>query len=197
MNDRLWFDTTEYTVAQLLLFGLGCFGWVVAYAGTLRMLAKNRFLEIPAAAVVANVAWEFVWGFLYANALGLFFTWGYRAWFFLDVFITYNLLKVGHKQLVTTALQKHFVPICIAAILAWGVGIYFFVQQGYDTGVGAVSGYILNVMMSWLYITLLLRHPVEWFSDLVAWSKMLGTGVLTVWNMTLDVLNPVVITLGW
>jgi hypothetical protein len=185
MNGQaLWFNTDEYSVLQLVVFGLGCFGWVVAYAGTLQMLAKQRFLEIPAAAVCANVAWEFVWGFLYPNDLGHFFTWGYRAWFFLDVFITYNLFRVGVKQIDTPAIRKHFVPICAATILAWAVGIFFFVRQGYDTGVGAVSGYILNVMMSWLYITLLLRHPVGWFSDLVAWSKMLAT------------LNAVVITLG-
>jgi hypothetical protein len=197
MNGQaVWFNTEEFSVLQLVVFGIGCFGWVVAYLGTLQMLFRHRFLEIPAAAVCANVAWEFVWGFLYPNQLGLFFTWGYRAWFFLDVFITYNLFRYGVKQVDTPAIRKHFVPICAATILAWAVGIYFFVRQGYDTGVGAVSGYVLNVMMSWLYITLVLRHSVTWFSDVVAWSKMLGTAVLTVWNLTLPTLNGVVITLG-
>jgi hypothetical protein len=191
-----WFNTTDYSVAQLVLFGLGCFGWVIAYAGVLRLLIRERFIEIPAAAVTANVAWEFVWGFFYPNALGIFFTWGYRAWFFLDLFITYNLFRVGAKQVETPALRRHFVPLCAAAVVAWAFAIYFFVGAGYDTGVGAVSGYVLNVMMSFLYITLLLRHPARYFSQLVAWSKMAGTGVLTVWNMMLPQLNAFVITLG-
>lgn len=196
MTETPWFNTAEYSVFQLVLFGLGCFGWVIAYVGVLRMLLRQGFIEIPAAAVTANVAWEFVWGFFYPNSLGLFFTWGYRAWFFLDVFIAYNLLRVGQKQIETPAIRRHFVPICIASIVAWAIGIYFFVDAGYDTGVGAVSGYILNVLMSWLYITLILRHPIAWFSETVAWSKMLGTGLLTVWNMMLPELNAFVITLG-
>ena len=67
-----WFNTADYSVPLLVLFGVGCVGWVVAYVAIVRNALRNRFLEIPAGAVVANIAWEFVWGFLYPNELGRF-----------------------------------------------------------------------------------------------------------------------------
>jgi hypothetical protein len=194
--DQTWINTDQYSAVQLWMFAIGCALWAVDYVGVLIGLKREKFLEIPAAAVVANVAWEFVWGFFFVNSLGMLFTWGYRAWFFLDCFIVYHLLKVGGKQVRTPQLQQNWAAVCIFGIVAWAFGIYFFVKMGYDTGVGATSGYILNVMMSFLYITLLLNQPVQYFSTLVAWSKMLGTGILTLWNMMLPVTNPFVITLG-
>ena len=50
-----------------------------------------------------------------------------------------------------------------------------FVGEGYDTGYGAISGYILNTMMSALYVVIILRHGHLYdFSLVVAWSKMTG-----------------------
>lgn len=46
-----------------------------------------------------------------------------------------------------------------------------------------MSGYILNTMMSALYVVVILRHGhLHDFSLVVAWSKMLGTALLTVFN---------------
>jgi hypothetical protein len=133
--------------------------------------------------VVANIAWEFVWGFLYPNELGRFFSWGYRVWFFFDLAIVYLLFRWGDKQTALPELKAIFRPACAFGILAWAVGIYFFVGEGYDTGYGAISGYILNTMMSALYVVIVLRHGELYeFSLLVAWSKMLGTALLTVFN---------------
>src|SRR3954447_12462050 len=99
MDSLPWLNTAKYSGPMLLLYGVGCFGWVVAYVGTLHKIRSRAYVEIPAAAVVANVAWEFVWGFFNQPDVGRLFSWGYRLWFFLDVFITYNLFKYGPKQI--------------------------------------------------------------------------------------------------
>jgi hypothetical protein len=178
-----WFNTELYPAPLLVLFGVGCLGWVVAYVAIVRNAVRNRFLEIPAGAVVANIAWEFVWGFLYPNELGRFFSWGYRVWFFFDLAIVWCLFKWGAKQADTPELAAVFRPACVFGIAAWAALVYFFVHDGYDTGYGAVSGYILNTMMSALYVVLILRHGhLHDFSLVVAWSKMLGTALLTVFN---------------
>lgn len=179
-----WFNTVDYSPALLILFAVGCLGWVVAYIAVLGNVRKYRFVEIPAGAVVANVAWEFVWGFMYRTDMGLLFVWGYRIWFFLDIFIVYMLFKYGWKQLDSTLLKPLFRPGAAFGIVAWGVALYYFVGEGYDTGYGAISGYILNVMMSALYIVLIVKHAdkIESFSGVVAWSKMLGTALLSVFN---------------
>jgi hypothetical protein len=80
-------------------------------------------------------------------------------------------------------LAQWFRPGVAFSILAWGVGIFFFVREGFDTGYGAYSGYILNVMMSALYILLIVKSDIADFSAVVAWSKMLGTAVLSVFNV--------------
>jgi len=191
-----WFNTQKYSVPLLVLFGVGCFGWVVAYVAIVKNALKNRFLEIPAGAVVANIAWEFVWGFLYPNELGRFFSWGYRAWFFFDLAIVYMLFRYGERQVELSELQAVFKPACVFGIAAWAVGIYFFVGEGYDTGYGAISGYILNTMMSALYVVILLRHGELYdFSLVVAWSKMLGTALLTVFNFVVQSGNPYLLLL--
>lgn len=178
-----WINTVDYTTLELILFALGCIGWVVAYVGVALMLRKRKFVEIPAGAVAANIAWEFVWGFLHGSDMGRLFTLGYALWCIQDVYITYAVFKYGHKQIDNPRLAAVFKPAFAFGIVAWGVLIYFYVYGGYDTGYGAMSGYILNVMMSALYINLILKHDPNDFSELVAWSKMLGTALLSVFNM--------------
>jgi hypothetical protein len=183
VDPQPWLNTAKYTMPQLVLFLVGCFGWVVAYVAVLMKIRKYRYVEIPANAVVANIAWEFVWGFLYRTDMGRLFVWGYRAWFFLDVFIVYCLFRDGSKQVVSPVLRRYFRPATAIAILSWGVAIYTFVGEGYDTPYGAISGYLLNVMMSALYIVLFVNQgEVRLFSGVVAWSKMLGTALLSLFN---------------
>jgi hypothetical protein len=185
VSETVWLNTTDFTPAQLILFGIGCLGWVVSYAAVLLRVRDIRFVEIPAGAVVANVAWEFVWGFVYTTSMGMLFAWGYRIWFFLDIFIVYMLFKYGAKQIVDSRVMANaFRPAAAFGILCWGVALYFFIGGGYDTSYGAMSGYILNVMMSALYCVLIIKQAdnVRLFSGVVAWSKMLGTLLLSIFN---------------
>lgn len=180
---QAWFNTTDYTVLQLMIFGIGTVGWVIAYAMALYTIVRNKFVGIPAAAVVANVAWELVWGFVYGCDTGRLFTYGYALWFFLDVFITYSLFKYGEKQLDDLEMKRWFKPLCAFGITAWVFVFYYYVGEGHDNGYGALSGYIINVMMSALYISLVVRRPTANFSLVVAWSKGLGTGAFSVFNV--------------
>ncbi|MFL6193487.1 MAG: hypothetical protein ACJ75H_04910 [Thermoanaerobaculia bacterium] len=182
MDTLPWLNTAEYSPLLLALFGLGCLGWVVAYMATLKTIWKRKYVEIPAGAVVANVAWEFIWSFFYHPDIGRLFAWGYRAWFFLDVFITYSLFRYGSKQVVNPSLRRWFAPAAAFGIVAWTALIYTF--RPLDSSYGGISGYILNVMMSFLYLILLAqeRSDIQDFSALVGWSKMLGTGFFSVFN---------------
>ena len=107
--------------------------------------------------------------------MGMLFAWGYRIWFFLDVVIVIGLLKYGKKQITSPAVKQYFHAGVIFAMIAWAFALYFFVKEGHDTVTGATTGYILNVMMSALYIVLILARGVKDMSLVVAWSKLLGT----------------------
>jgi hypothetical protein len=112
------------------------------------------------------------------------FAWGYRIWFFLDLVIVYMLFKYGWKQADTPVIARAFNALSAFGIVCWLAALYYFIGEGYDTSYGAISGYILNVMMSALYLVLIAKQSAnpQYFSEVVAWSKMLGTAFLSVFN---------------
>jgi hypothetical protein len=180
-GSTMWLNLDKYTGIELLLFGVGGLGWVIVYAHVLYGVRKHRFVEIPAVAVVSNVAWEFVWGIVFKTDLGELFVWGYRTWFFLDGFITYSLFKYGSKQFSEPSLKKHFRPAAAAGIAGFVLFNYLFKTQGYELPTGLVSGYGVTLMMSLLWIPFLLRQEsARYFSYLVAWAKMVGTAIASV-----------------
>lgn len=180
MDINYWINTDKYTTAQLTWNGIGCLFWVVTYAALVKEIIKRKFVEMPFFIAIGNVAWEFVWSFFYHPDTGMLFSLSYQAAFLLDVFIFYNVIKYGFKQIEIPEIQKNFKWIAIALLLIWLPLNYFFVAQGFDTPIGANSGYILNLIISLLYPVLLLRGDPLNFSPVVAWCKFLGTGCITV-----------------
>lgn len=174
-------NTAKYTPVELVFFALGGLSWAVAYVAVLHGVFKRRFVEIPAAAVVANISWEFTWGIVYRTDLGAIFAWGYRLWFVLDLVIVWGLLRYGVQSLRTPRLREAFRGAALLAILAWAVTLLLFVRQGYDTTTGLVSGYAVTLMMSALYIPHFLREPDKSrFSPVAAWAKLFGNGLVIV-----------------
>jgi hypothetical protein len=173
----------DYTVIQHLFFALGCLLWVFTYLIVIKTIRKSAFIEIPLIAVTANFAWEFLWSFVFITNMGLLYVWGYRIWFFLDCFIVYGLFKHGYKQINIASLQKHSRLIIAFAIAAWTLILYYYIDI-YDEPIshnGVYSGYILNVMMSAMYIPFLLRMKnSQPFSIRAAWFKGVGTLFITV-----------------
>lgn len=179
-----WFNLQDYTVADHAFFAIGCLLWVFTYIIVIRSIVKKQFVEIPVVAVCANFAWEFLWSFVFTTDMGKLYVWGYRIWFALDCFIVVGLFLYGSKQVALPAIKKHFQLITAACIAAWGVMLYYYILL-YDmpfTHMGANSGYVLNVMMSALFITLYLRmqNQKDLFSTLSAWFKGLGTILITI-----------------
>lgn len=173
-------NTTNYSVPQLILFGVAAAYWVWVYIVVIIDIRKYKFIGIPALAVCANIAWEFLWSFRFYTNMGALFEWGYRSWFVLDVFIFYSLLRYGKIQFSDPRLQKNFPLIIIFSTLCWIAGIYAFTTQ-YSDPVGAVSAYLVNTNMSAIYILLILKFPREKsLSISTAWHKMLGTALTSV-----------------
>jgi hypothetical protein len=172
-----WINTVDYTPTELTLFGLGCVLWAVAYGGVIRGIVRNKFVEIPAVAVMANIAWEFVWSWVYQVNIGKLFVYGYRAWFFLDLFINYGLFRYGHKQVQNPVLRRWFKPLYVLGTLSWVVSLYYFVAEGYDTKTGATSAFVLTVIMGFMYVVLFLQQDPALFSGLVGWTSFLGNAL--------------------
>lgn len=171
----------KYTVLELILFGGGCYLWVFVYAIYVRQILKHQFIEMPVFAACGNIAWEFVWGFVYTTDMGPLLVWCYRIWFFIDLFIFWAVLRYGWKQFYNPAFRKHFAPTHVALALAWGLFFWLMVASHLDTPIGANSAFLLNLTISGLYVMLVVGGKKDLIlSWPVAWLKMIGTGMNTV-----------------
>lgn len=176
-----YFNLCEYTVADLCIVAAGTLFWVISYIAIIRHGFKTKYIEMPVFVAVGNIAWEFVWSFIYKTNMGDFYLWGYRAWFFLDLFIFYLVIKYGAKQFTIELLKKMIVPIVAGLTVFFIFFFYYFVKGGYDTPIGATSAFFLSVGISTLYITLLLsnKDPNN-FSFIAGVCRALGDTILTI-----------------
>jgi hypothetical protein len=182
MNHPL-LNLKDYSPLEHVCFAVGCFLWIVVYFFTLRNLRRIRFIEIPIATVCGNIVWEFLWSWVFHTDMGELYQWGYRIWFFMDLFIVWGCFRYGDKQISIPALRRLAPRLMAFGILAWAPVLYFYIDR-YDAPIshmGAYSGYILNVMISALYLPLALRLG-DWslFSYPASWCKAVGNLLINV-----------------
>lgn len=76
-----WLSFEHLNVLEMSLFFLGCVFWLLTYYVYIKGIVKNHFIEIPYIVVCMNIAWEFVWSFVFGesvrNYLGLSLQIGY------------------------------------------------------------------------------------------------------------------------
>lgn len=173
----------DYTVTEFVIFATGCYMWAVAYGIIIYNIRKHRIVEMPTIAGCGNFGWEFLWSFFFITNMGAICLWAYRAWFFLDIFIFWSILKYGDQEVFIPIVRRRFRRLALVALGSWIVLFYFFGKQGFDTPIGANSAYILNLVISVSYPFMILQAPslkgISWW---VAWLKMIGTGLNTVFN---------------
>ena len=176
-----YFNLCDYSLTDLIIVALGTLCWVISYIAIIRHGFKQKFLEMPMYVALGNIAWEFIWSFVFKTNMGEFYLWGYRAWFLLDLVILYLLIRYGSKQLTIQPMKRYFNYIVPPLLLFFVFFFYYFVKGGYDTPIGATSAFFLSVGISTLYINLLLtnKNPAN-FSFLAGITRAIGDTVLTV-----------------
>ncbi len=176
-----YLNICDYSILDLSLIFLGTFFWMIAYFIIIRNAFNNKFIEMPVVAGAANIAWEFSWGFLFKTDIGLVFVWGLRIWFLMDILILYGLLKWGYKQSKNKLFIKNFKLITLLQVLVW-IPIYiFFLNEGYDTSMGATSAYLICVLMAVLYVTTYVNsNHKDKYSIWVAWLKGIANTLMTI-----------------
>lgn len=179
--DQPMINFDGYPLSGLIFNGVGCLFWVGAYAVLVWEIRKKKFVEMPAYVAGANIGWEFVWSFIYHPDTGWLFALSYQCAFLLDCYIFYATLRYGTKQPMNATTKKHFVLFSFINLLFWVLFTFAHRDEGYDTTIGANSGYIINVILSLQCVFLLMQtQETEKFSMLLAWCRMLGTGLITV-----------------
>ncbi len=175
----IWLNLDYYTPLQLILFGIGAVFWLVNYAYIIKNIIKHKFVEMPAAVLCANFTWEFLWGFVFEQNMGAVLGIGYKLWFVLDIFIVYSFYKYGNKQ-VTKPFIPYFKELFSFALVSWLIVLYFFYKNNYDNPIGANSAYVINILISSLYVLMFIRlEDKSVLSFTTAWTKCIGTAMIS------------------
>ncbi|MBD3223132.1 MAG: hypothetical protein GF313_00270 [Caldithrix sp.] len=171
-----------YTPLEFFFYFTGFFLWGVLYVILMRNIIKYKFVEMPFIVAAGNIAWELLYSFVFEMDMGYLLTWLYRIGTLVDVFIFIMVLRYGHKQIThLKGVEKYFRPMVVLIFLGWGILFYFYRSQGLDNSLGTISAIQLNMVISALYIVLILSRPTLYgMSYAIAWLKMLGTGLVTV-----------------
>ncbi|MCB0664029.1 MAG: hypothetical protein KDC24_14885 [Saprospiraceae bacterium] len=179
----VWHHFPDYPPSQLILLGTGFILWVAAYYFIIKGVRKWKIVEIPMVVVALDIGWEFDWAFLLKSDLGLIFNIGCAVWFFMDIFINIYTLKYGKKLVTNNAIKKYYNYIYLFILIGGALLTFFMKETAEDNGLGIVSAYLINIMISSLYLYQLVTFPElrgKGFSYLVGWLKGLGTGAITI-----------------
>lgn len=172
------FNNPDFTNLQIIFYFLGAFGWWASYILVIRKIIKEKWVEFPAFVIAANVAWEFLWGFVFELHFGgIFLTYVWRGGFLMDAFMLYAVYRYGKNQYKMEFIRKNYAFLVTAAFVAFFALIYFYVDRGYDIAMGFNSGMMLNLMHSIGCLLLFYNHPERKFSTWIGITRFLGTNI--------------------
>ncbi|MEP6834260.1 MAG: hypothetical protein ABJB74_12750 [Gemmatimonas sp.] len=196
MTNAMMLNTALYSPLQLALAGGAGLAWTVMVVAVLRGIQRHGAVEIPAAAAAAVLAWATVWGLLYHTDLGRVFVGAsiLAGVFALSIFG--YVLKNGARHVKIPEVRRYFRPGLIVSYLFWLWLLFLFVRQGNDTATGVLSGFIVSVFMSSLYVAIELSDidPTE-YSAVAAWSKFTANGCAAAFCFTTYPANHLLLSL--
>ncbi|MEY3386809.1 MAG: hypothetical protein RIR53_1620 [Bacteroidota bacterium] len=178
-----WFDTTNYHPWQIALFTIGAVAWIIAYVIILRAAFRKKELIIPVAAVICNFGAEVGAAIFFVPDMGKALVLAYWMWMLLDIVIILNLFRYGRDQFKASFVRQNFGwLITVSFIFSISLCSSFMVQ--YDLPMAVITNYLVNVVMSIAFIGLLLSKGSQESSRLLAWTKFVGTGIISVMFQT-------------
>ena len=182
-ESHAWLNLNNYTWWQIAMFFSGSLLWLICYIDTLYDISTKKVVNIPAEAVILNFGWEMAACFFFVPDMGKLLVAAYWAWMLCDIFIFYSLFRFGYKQMRIDYFRKNAHYFIIMGII-----ISFLSQRAYmiqyDLPMAPITGYIINLVMSVSFLYLLFIPDFKWYSQVTAWSKFLGTGIISIMFFT-------------
>jgi hypothetical protein len=189
-------NTSLYAITPLALLLAGNLAWAVVYLMVFRNIRRHGAVEIPAAAVASNLAWVTVWGLCYRSDLGSVFVWANRAAVVLELSMFSFVLFKGARHVRIPEVRRWFKPGLVASYVCWFIMLYFFVQQKYDAPNGIISGFVVALFMSALYVLVELSDiDASQYSLLVGWGKLVGNSCGALFSLLMYPANHFLLTI--
>ncbi len=164
----------NYTITQLVFFFICIFFWLYTYVFVVKDTIKYKFVQIPLFAIFLNFGWEITTTFWAHPDMGDIVYIGYIGWAVVDTIIVILSFIYGKSQLNHKIMKDNFYLIMAFGLIGGFISMFFFIRQ-YDLPGAPLTGFILNIEMSILFVIMVLNHDIQLLSKHVAWGKFLGT----------------------
>ncbi len=179
-----------FQASSALPAGLGVVGdllWAFAYIVAIVIGFRRQTFGVPILAVCLNITWEFVYTTIHppgsAVTLGL-----HLVWLFIDLVILYQIFRYGRLCETTRPFGRHYslaivavLGLCVAGHLTWHAAQN--AMAIFPDTLGVTSAFIINLVMSVLFVSMAMRHPDHpGLSLTVGWAKLVGTALISLGN---------------
>jgi hypothetical protein len=136
-----------------------------------------------------NYTWEVLYGIVCPTSCHIVRLLRY-GWLILDSVIVWQLLRYGRKEQSVPDLRRYFYWAVLLVFLMAGIGNWTF-RRAFQDQEGAIAAYIINFIMSILFVFLFYsRKDGHGLSYGAAWTKMLGTGILSLTSAIIFISHP-------
>jgi len=154
--------------------------WTLVYLAIIYRGFKDKTCGMPFFALALNIAWDFIFSFLFGGGFSLQHAINI-VWFTFDVVILYTYFRYGRKEFPQSVAPKWFVPWSVLVLAVGFVTQYFAALELEGLWGATYSAFVINLVMSVLFIGMLVRRDsVEGQSMGVAVFKWLGTMAPTI-----------------
>ncbi|MEP0710426.1 hypothetical protein [Algoriphagus sp.] len=155
-------------------------GWIIAYVEALRLGFRDKTYGIPFITLALNFTWEIYYTYQgYLEFGSHVSTYVNCVWVLIDVGILYTYFKYGHQE-VRTSKTTFYVQAGALVLFCMIVQHLAFLQLGVIHGALYV-GYLINFLMSFLFIRMYFRRPkLQGQSLWIAIPKCIGTFSTTI-----------------
>lgn len=148
--------------------------WTIAYLLIIRRSIQDRSVGMPMAAVCLNIAWEFIFSFIYPSRKPQLYI--NYVWFFLDSIVVIQFLKLNKTEFGKHLPKNFFYPAFFSTLVVSFFNMLFFTHN-FSVAKGATyTAFEINLIMSMLFINMLFsRNDVRGQSIYIAIAKTIGT----------------------
>lgn len=159
------------------LIGISGLGWTIVYVVIIYRGFKDKASGMPLMAFSLNIAWEFLFSVVFPSPR-IVQQVANLTWVCLDVVILVQKFMYGHKEFKTSVpgIGKGMFRVIVVFALVVSLGAVYLSALDWNDPNGKYSAYIMNVLMSVLFIGMLQRTPdLSGQSIYVALGKFFGT----------------------
>jgi hypothetical protein len=155
--------------------------WTVVYAEAIRIGFTQRTYAIPVAALMLNIAWEWLYAFLDLTSMPGVQGYVNLVWALADVAIVVTFFRFGFAEFSDRMRRRTFTVGGVGLLgVSVAVQLLFLGEFGRSNG-EVYSAFLQNLLMSGLFIAMFLaRHGGRGQSLVIAVAKWLGTLAPTV-----------------